>query len=228
MSGDQVDPAQQLARTTGRSPRALLAETFTDSLIAHTKRQARVFAVSGKDRGAVALAGQHGKAFWMSSDSGDFVTSAYYYDAYPQWVADWNSERKAMQLAGQQWQLMREKSSYQQRHLDDRPWETDLRGYGRVFPHLFGNVDNKLLYTQVIASPQGDQLTADFAKTLLSSEKLGDDSIPDYLSISFSGLDAVNHFFGPSSLETEDMLLQLDHTLADLGELEGLLVTLRQ
>jgi predicted AlkP superfamily pyrophosphatase or phosphodiesterase len=111
---------------------------------------------------------------------------------------------------------MHDKSSYQQRHLDDRPWETDLRGYGRVFPHSFGEADNKLLYTQVIASPRGDQLTADFAKILLTSEKLGEDSIPDYLSVSFSGLDAVNHFFGPSSLETEDMLLQLDRTLADL------------
>jgi predicted AlkP superfamily pyrophosphatase or phosphodiesterase len=216
MSGDQVDPAQQLARTAGRSPRALLAETFTDSLYAHSKRQARVFAVSGKDRGAVALAGQHGKAFWMSSDSGDFVTSAYYYDAYPRWVADWNAERKASKFAGQQWQLMHDISQYQQGHLDDRPWETDLRGYGRVFPHSFGEADNKLLYTQVIASPQGDRLTADFAKILLTSEKLGEDSIPDYLSVSFSGLDAVNHFFGPSSLETEDMLLQLDRTLADL------------
>lgn len=216
MSGDQVDPAQQLARTGGRSPRALLAETFTDSLNTHTKGRARVFAVSGKDRGAVALAGQHGKAYWMSSDSGDFVTSAYYYPAYPEWVADWNAERKAAKLAGEQWQLMHDKSKYLQHHLDDRPWETDLGGYGRVFPHSFGEANNKLLYTQVIASPQGDKLTADFAKILLTSEKLGEDSIPDYLSVSFSGLDAVNHFFGPSSLETEDMLLQLDRTLADL------------
>jgi len=216
MSGDQVDPAQQLARTAGRSPRALLAGTFTDSLKAHTKGQARIFAVSGKDRGAVPMAGQHGKAFWMSSDSGDFVTSAYYYDTYPRWAADWNAERKASKFAGQQWQLMHDISQYQQGHLDDRPWETDLRGYGRVFPHSFGEADNKLLYTQVIASPEGDRLAADFARILLVNEGLGKDLIPDYLSISFSGLDAVNHFFGPSSLETEDMLLQLDRTLADL------------
>ena len=31
-TGDQVDPAQKLARTQGRSPRALLAETFSDKL----------------------------------------------------------------------------------------------------------------------------------------------------------------------------------------------------
>ena len=65
-------------------------------------------------------------------------------------------------------------------------------------------------------SPDGDRLTLDFAKAVVRSEGLGGDAIPDYLGISFSGLDAVNHFFGPSSLENEDMVLQLDRTLADL------------
>jgi predicted AlkP superfamily pyrophosphatase or phosphodiesterase len=101
-------------------------------------------------------------------------------------------------------------------HQDDRAYESDLRGFGRTFPHRFGGHGNKLLYTQIIASPRGDQLLSDFAKTLISSEGLGQDDVPDYLSVSFSGVDAVNHFFGPSSLENEDMLLQLDNTLADL------------
>jgi len=57
---------------------------------------------------------------------------------------------------------------------------------------------------------------ADFAKSLVVSEKLGQGLATDYLSVSFSGVDAVNHFFGPASLENEDMVLQLDRTLADL------------
>jgi predicted AlkP superfamily pyrophosphatase or phosphodiesterase len=36
------------------------------------------------------------------------------------------------------------------------------------------------------------------------------------MSISFSGVDAVNHFFGPSSLENEEVIRRLDRTLADL------------
>ena len=215
VAGDQVDPAQKLARTQGRSPRALLAETFTDKLKAYSGGKAKIFAVSGKDRGAVALAGKAGKAFWVSTNSGDFITSSYYYDVYPEWVTTWNAQRKAEALASKQWVLLNDSGTYLLAHQDDRPYETDLRGYGRVFPHQFGNVDDKLLYTQVITSPQGDKLTADFAGHLLVSEQLGRDSIPDYLSVSFSGVDAVNHFFGPSSLENEDMVLQLDRTLAD-------------
>ena len=57
---------------------------------------------------------------------------------------------------------------------------------------------------------------SDFSKTLVTHEQLGQDTIPDYLSISFSGLDAVNHFFGPSSLENEEVVRQLDRTLAEL------------
>ena len=213
--GEQVDPAQKLSRTQGRSPKTLLAETLADRMLASTGGKARVFGVSGKDRSAVALAGKGGKAFWMSTDSGDFVTSTWYYKQYPDWVAAWNGERKASRHADTEWKLLNDKDSYLLAAQDDRPYETDLRGFGRVFPHRFGGVDSKLLYTQVVASPAGDALLADFAKTLVINEQLGSDTVPDFLSVSFSGVDAVNHFFGPASLENEDMVLQLDRTLTD-------------
>jgi predicted AlkP superfamily pyrophosphatase or phosphodiesterase len=213
--GDQVDPAQQLSRTQGRSPETLLAETLADRLLAWSGNRSRVFAVSGKDRSAVALAGKGGKAFWMSTDSGDFVTSSWYYDNYPEWVAQWNGKRKASEYAGKQWKLLHGQDGYLMGAQDDRPYETDLRGFGRVFPHQFGAAGDSLLYTQVVASPAGDALLADFAKFLVSSEGLGQKSVTDYLSVSFSGVDAVNHFFGPASLECEDMVMQLDRTLAD-------------
>ncbi len=214
-TGEQVDPAQRLARTKGRSPRALLAETVADKLLTFNAGRSKVFSISGKDRSAIAMAGHGGKAFWMSTDSGDFVTTTYYYDAYPSWVAAWNAERKAEGLAEEFWTLLDDRTRYAMAHQDDRSYESDLDGYGREFPHRLGRSDSKLLYTQVLASPYGDALLADFAKALVASESLGDDSIPDYLSVSFSGVDAVNHFFGPASLETEDMVRQLDRTLAD-------------
>ncbi len=40
--------------------------------------------------------------------------------------------------------------------------------------------------------------------------------VPDYLGASFSSTDYVGHMFGPSSLESEDNILQLDQTLAEL------------
>ena len=214
-AGDQVDPAQMLARTTGRSPRAILAETLADKMLSYSGGRSKIFALSNKDRSAVALGGQGGKAFWMSTDTGDFGTTSYYYEQYPDWVADWNAERNAEKYADTDWSLQDSSETYRFAHQDDRPYETDLRGFGRTFPHRFGAADNKLLYTQLASSPHGDALLADFAKTLIENESLGQDDIVDYLSVSFSGVDVVNHFFGPSSLESEDMIRQLDRTLAD-------------
>ncbi len=214
--GEQVDPAQKLARTTGRSPKVFLVPSFADGLAAYYGGRSRIFGVSGKDRSAVAMAGKTGKSFWYSTDNGDFVTSRYYYDDYPAWVSSWNDQRKAEKYAGSEWVLLSDKSSYLLAGQDDRPYEADLKGYGRTFPHRFGEAGSKLLFTQLAVSPVGDELLLDFSKALIKNEQLGQDAIPDYFSISFSAVDAVNHFFGPSSLENEVVIRRLDDTLAEL------------
>ena len=129
---------------------------------------------------------------------------------------EWNARRQAESHVGQTWSLLNDPATYLLGAQDDRPYEVDLRGYGRTFPHPFGEADDGLFNTRLLVSPAGDRLTADFAKALVRAEQVGQDAVPDYLSISFSGVDAVNHFFGPSSLENEDMILQLDRTLTDL------------
>ena len=216
VKGEQLDPSQKLSRTQGRSPRVILAPTFSDGLAAYYGGRSKIFGISGKDRSAVAMAGQTGKAFWFSTDTGDYVTSAYYYDAYPEWVSDWNGQRLAENYAGKKWELADDISTYLLGGQDDRPYEVDLKGYGRVFPHSFGNLEDKLFNTRIFVSPVNDRLLLDFSKTLVTNEKLGQDAIPDYLAISFSSVDAINHFFGPSSLENEEVVRQLDRTLADL------------
>jgi len=214
--GEQVDPAQKRAGSSGRSPRAILAPTFGDTLKIATDGQAKIFGISGKDRGAVAMAGKTGTAYWYSTNTGDFESSSYYMDKYPQWVNNWNGERMAEQLGDGQWELFMNPDKYRPGRRDDRSYEVDLKGYSRTFPHPFGPKDHPLFFTRVQVSPEGDRLLLDFGKDLIKSEAIGEDEVTDYLSISFSGVDAVNHFFGPASLESEDVLLRLDRTLADL------------
>jgi predicted AlkP superfamily pyrophosphatase or phosphodiesterase len=212
----EIDPTQKVASTDGRSPAAILVSTFSDELAIHTAGRAKIFGVSIKDRGAVSMAGHAGKAFWFSKASGEFVTSSYYYDRYPAWVDAWNRQKLAQAHAGKSWELMHEKSSYLFGDADDNPWETDLGGYGRVFPHPYGPASGKHFTTRLTLSPAGDDLTLAFAKTLIDAEQIGQDEVTDYLSISFSSTDYVGHLFGPSSLEAEDNQLRLDRTLAAL------------
>ena len=212
----EIDPTQKAAKVDGRSPRAILSSTFSDELAAHYAGKSKIFGVSVKDRGAVSLAGHAGKAFWFSKASGEFVTSTYYYQAYPQWVLDWNAAKLPLVYAGTSWELMHKPEMYLFGDADDRDYETDFPGFGRTFPHAYGAADDKYFTTRLTLSPAGDELTLDFAKTLLDAEQLGQDDVPDYLAVSFSSTDYVGHIFGPSSLESEDNIARLDRSLADL------------
>ncbi|TLP57654.1 alkaline phosphatase family protein [Parasedimentitalea maritima] len=213
---DEIDPTQRAATTDGRSPRAILTTTVSDEIADFFGPDAKVFGVSVKDRGAISMAGHAGTAYWFSKSEGRFVTSTYYRDAYPDWVGAWQDKGLVESYAGTQWTLSQPAETYRFAELDDQPWETDLPGWGTVFPHEYGPADNPYFTTFLTLSPAGDALTVDFAKTLIDVEQVGADEVTDYLSISLSSTDYVGHIFGPSSLESEDNLKQLDGQLADL------------
>jgi len=212
----EIDPTQRAAKVDGRSPNNILTSTFSDELAVHFAGQSKIFAVSVKDRGAVSMAGHAGKAFWFSKQNGEFVTSNYYYEKYPDWVVQWNAGKPARAYASKSWELLHPKEQYLFGNADDRAYETDFPGFGRTFPHAYGKADDKYFTTRLTLGPAGDELTLDFASTLLEKEQLGQDDIPDYLAISFSTTDYVGHLFGASSLESEDNIAHLDRTLAKL------------
>jgi len=149
----EIDPTQRAARSEGRSPASILVSTFGDELAVHTAGRAKIFAVSVKDRGAVAMAGHAGKAFWFSKAKGEFVTSRFYYAAYPEWVAAFNATRPAQRYADTSWELMNASSSYLFGDQDDVPWETALGSFGRVFPHAYGPAEGKYYTTFLTLSP---------------------------------------------------------------------------
>jgi predicted AlkP superfamily pyrophosphatase or phosphodiesterase len=212
----EIDPTQRAARSEGRSPAAILISTFSDELRSNNNGQSKVVAVSVKDRGAISMAGHTGTAYWFSKASGGFVTSTYYLKQYPEWVSDFNAQKPAQQFANTSWDLLYDQSSYLFGQTDDREWETDVAGFGRVFPHDYGDGTSRYFTTWLTLSPAGDKLVLDFAKHALVEEQLGQDAITDYLSVSFSATDYVGHVFGPSSLEGEDNILQVDRRIKEL------------
>lgn len=212
----EIDPTQRTARSDGRSPARIMVSTFGDELMLNRGGKSKVFAVSVKDRGAISMAGHTGEAFWFSKKTGEFVTSRFYYDRYPDWVTEWNARGAAKAYSGKTWDLLHDQAGYLFGDADDRPYETELPGFGRVFPHPFGGHDERFFTTLLTISPAGDELTLDFAKALITNEGIGQDAVTDFLGISFSSTDYIGHVFGPSSLESEDNLLRLDRTLAEL------------
>ena len=212
----EIDPTQRTAKSSGRSPSNIQVSTFSDEVMIASNGKAKVFGVSVKDRGAISMAGHMGKAFWFSKKSGEFVTSEYYYDKYPEWVSSFNAAKPTKKYDKNTWALSQPKESYIFGKQDTQAWESVLPGFGTTFPHAYGEMTNPYFNTFLTLSPAGDELTLDFAKAIVNNEQLGQDNITDYLSVSFSSTDYVGHIFGPSSLEAEENMLRLDRTLADL------------
>jgi predicted AlkP superfamily pyrophosphatase or phosphodiesterase len=211
----EIDPTQKTAQKDGRSPEPILTTTFSDELAIASNGGAKVFSVSIKDRGAISLGGHSGKAFWFSKATSDFVTSDYYYDEYPNWVMQWNDKNIPDKYSGTRWELSLPRDQYTLKEVG-KDHKVDLAGFARTFPHPYGPSSFKYYSTMLTLSPAGDEITSDFAQTLLKQEQLGQGKFTDYLAVSFSSNDYVVHMYGSNSLETEDNLVRLDKTLANL------------
>ena len=211
----EIDPTQKVATQDGRSPDPILSTTFSDELAISSNGESKIFSVSVKDRGAISLGGHSGKAFWFSKAESEFVTSNYYYDEYPQWITAWNAQKLSAQYSGKRWELSLPPEKYTLKE-GNTDYKVDLAGFKRTFPHPYGPASYKYYSTMLTLSPAGDELTEDFASTLLQKENLGKGKFTDYLAVSFSANDYVIHMYGPSSLEAEDNLIRLDKTIAKL------------
>lgn len=213
------DVEQKLVGTTstgnGISPANLLVNTIGDELVWATNGKSRVFGVSRKDRSAVLMAGLEGKAFWYDSRSGGFMSSTYYYQNLPWWAEEWNKAKHADAYAGRAWDLLQHPSEYLYYGQDDRPVEIGHPLLGKTFPHTLAELEDRALYGVLSYTPFGDELTIEFAKTVIEAEKLGKGSTPDMLALGLSGTDSIGHAYGPFSLEAEDNILRVDAMLAE-------------
>jgi hypothetical protein len=197
------------ARGGGRSPRRLLGATVGDLLKLATAGRSRVVTVSGKDRAAIMLGGHRADAAYWIVDT-LFVTSSWYRNDLPPWVAAVNRPGPVTRYFGTRWDRLLPASAYAGTGPDDVPAEGEVEGMGRVFPHRIVDLDG------FDHSPMADDVLADFAMRAVREERMGRDSIPDLLAISFSATDRIGHLYGPDSHEIMDQILRLDRTLARL------------
>lgn len=195
------------------SPRPLLADTLGD-LLKRKHGGSKVYAFSSKDRAALLLAGRGADgAFWYSDPCGCFVTSSYYANGLPEWLAAFNAAKPAAAYAGKRWErLLADRSLYEKlAREDDFPTEAD--GQATMFPHALPEED---VEAQIQQTPFADELTLQAALAALDSGELGADGEPDLLAIGFSATDRIGHRYGPYSQEAMDHNLRLDRLLADL------------
>ncbi|HLO95080.1 MAG TPA: alkaline phosphatase family protein [Burkholderiaceae bacterium] len=205
------------AALAGTSPRNYRVETVGD-VLRSLHPQARMIGISGKDRGAILPSGHKGTAYLYMHSSGGFTTSDYYLESLPAWVRAFNDARPADRYFGRSWEpLLKDAHAYDRSVPDGQPWQSS-GGNGNRLPAVVGagmSAPGPAFWSNLLTSPFADELTLDFARAAIAGEHLGEDDIPDLLSISLSSHDYVNHAFGPESRLSHDHVLHLDRYLQD-------------
>ncbi len=199
----------------GRSPRNLLGDTLGDRL--KTRHPgAKVYAVSTKDRSAILLAGKQADgAFWFEPDCGCLVTSSYYRDALPAWVAAFNAGRPAAAYSGRIWTRIVDDEALYERLARRDAFPAEADGTSTSFPH---GLPDEGFERALAATPFSDEITLEAAVAALESGELGTDQAPDLLVLGLSATDSIGHRYGPFSQEAMDNHLRLDRGLGRLLE----------
>lgn len=209
---------EETQASDGTSPAKLKVNTLGDELRYATGSKSKVITVSGKDRGAILLAGKTGTAYMYMEKTGNFASSTYYMQQHPEWATRYLATKTQDRYYGKTWSALLPAAAYD----GDAPEELNAPkagGHNRL-PYSYYSESGEIdagYYASLRVGPYLDQLTLDFARAAVEGENLGRNpaGVPDLLGVSLSAHDYVNHAFGPESKLSHDHLQRLDRMLAD-------------
>lgn len=201
------------------SPWRMLTSTVTDELELFTQRRSKTIGISVKDRGAVLPAGHMADAaYWFDGKTGTFVTSTYYMNELPEWVVKFNNLKLADQYLSKVWNTFYPIQEYTASGPDETPYETKLAGKDKpTFPYDLKELRKKNPeYDLLVNVPFGNDFVTDMVKAAIDGEKLGQNTVTDFLAISYSTPDMIGHAMGPNAVEIQDTYIRLDRNIEDL------------
>jgi len=198
------------------SPENMLATTITDELRLSNNFKSKVIGLALKDRGAILPAGHSANAaYWYDDKGGKWISSTYYMKDVPAWVKDFNAKDMVASYMSKDWNTLLPIAQYDLSTPDNEPYENAISGETTVtFPHRLSSITTGK-YSSFRTTPFANTFTFDFAKQAIENEKLGSNTVPDFLTVSISSTDYIGHSFGPNSIEAEDTYLRLDKDIAD-------------
>ena len=171
----------------GSSPARLLVSTVGDELKISGKG-GKVIGISLKDRSAILPAGHMADgAYWFDGQSGNFVSSTYYFAELPAWVRISTPAVPPINTRAR------------------TGWATKCRPpRARSFTMPW------------TLRPSATNLLQALALRALAAENLGTGPKTDLLAVSYSSVDYVGHRDGPDSPEIHDMVKRVDKLIGAL------------
>jgi len=208
------DPASPLL---GAPERGASARNFQGSTLGGWLRTqlpgARSFAVTGKDRSAILMAGpQADGVYWFDAKVG-FTTSTAYAKALPPWLEQRNARFQERVATGSfHWEALsghpEDGGSYLVRGKTLRfGLPRFIQGVGMPVDAAFWN--------RFIMSPFFDQAILETAEALIEHEQLGQGKGTDLLALGLSATDYIGHDLGTTGPEMRDQIRRLDHALGE-------------
>lgn len=212
-----VKPVGTKGKAALMSPRNLWVSTIGDEMKIASNGRAKVVGVALKDRASILPAGHSADgAYWFDDATGNFVTSSFYMDRLPQWVNNFNKEKRPAHYLSTPWTTLYDASTYTESTADDNAYEDGIKdGVKPTLPLDLPSLYKKYGYSIIRNTPMGNTLTLDLAKAAIENEQLGTDDETDLLTVSCSSTDYIGHQVGTHAVEIEDTYLRLDRDLAD-------------
>ncbi|MCA0153975.1 alkaline phosphatase PafA [Winogradskyella vincentii] len=219
-AGDDTVESVGTESTAGKmSPHRMLTTSFADENRLFTQMRGKTIGIAQKDRGAILPAGHTADAaYWFQgADEGAWITSTFYMEELPKWVNKFNKS-DAAESYFKDWVTMYDIETYIESGADENDFEGGFTGKETAtFPYKLAELKDENGGFDVIKyTPYGNSLTTDFAIAAIEGENLGEDSITDVLTVSYSSTDYVGHNFGVNSKEVQDTYLRLDKDLERL------------
>ena len=185
----------------------------------------RVFAISGKDRASILMAGPKADGVFWLQDGFGFTTSTAYAKAVPEWLAQFNKNLlRDLRDRSMVWTPMGPTDgvtypghwmagnvpviSQLPRLLQAPGLAMEAKG-----GYLFKETQDGSFWRRWRASPFSDDTTFDAAEELIRNERLGEGQTTDLLALGLSSTNALEHAFGNSGPEMLDQIRRLDRRL---------------
>jgi predicted AlkP superfamily pyrophosphatase or phosphodiesterase len=198
VSDDATELLGGPANRKGASPRRLLVSTVGDEMKMASGGRTRVYGISLKDRAAILPAGRMADgAFWFDPETGNFVSSTYYFPELPGWVQEFNRGRQVDQFLGQEWVPAAQGTGPAERKPLLKLPATPGKAY----------------YDGLERTPWGNDIVVLLAERAIDAARLGRGEATDLLAVSFSSNDHVGHSAGPDSDQVRELSVQTDRTL---------------
>lgn len=201
------------------SAKQLRGFSLGDVMKQQSNLKSKIYSVALNTDAAVLSAGHAADgAFWFDHTNGNFITSSYYMDQFPDWAIEFNHKKMPDMYLQREWELLLSPSSYSASLEDDYVLENGFWNKWNTFPYKLSKIakDQEFPLSIIKATPFGNKMVRDFAVQLAAEQQLGLDDYPDLLNITFSTLDYANKWYNPHSVEIQECYIRLDVEIASI------------